>query len=102
MRYKQQSMKQKIKLKANRHTGPRSPSSFRAGNKRYESDFGLGFPVRFFSGPSQDVLAHIEDTKTDEVSKSIKNHRETSPTTITDVPKFHFDINDFLSLGCKQ
>lgn len=94
-------MKQKIKLKAKRHTGSKSSSSFRAGSKLSESDFDLGFPVRFFSGPSQHVLAHIEDTITEEVSKSIQNHRETSPTTITDVPKLQFDINDFLSLGCK-
>ena len=48
------------------------------------------------------MLAQIEGPKTAEVSKSIQNHRETSPTTITDVPKFDFDINDFPLLGCKQ
>ena len=72
-------MKQKTHLKAKRHTGSKSSSSFRAGRKLSKSDFGLGFPVRLFSGPSQRVLALIEGPKTAEVSKSIQNHRKHHP-----------------------
>ena len=79
-----------------RSSGRKSPN-YRKHKKAFREYYD--FDLRLFSGPSPDVLARIEGPKTANVSQSVQNHRKTSPTTITDVPKFEYDENDFPLLG---